>query len=119
MERWSFGIDNDKLINLVLTGKKRATTSNYDENELPIVGKQSIIVTDNNIDACIVETQDYKILKFKDIDSNLSDLEGEGPYESWKENHIAFFKQYDPYFNDNTTVVFEIFKLIKDLTKKH
>ncbi len=118
MNKWSFGIDNDKLIKLVLEGKKRATTSNYDENELPVIGEQSIIVFDNGKDACIVETQDYKILKFKDIDSSLSDLEGEGDFNSWKENHIKFFKMYDDTFNEDTTVVFETFKLIKDLTKK-
>ena len=55
MEKWSFGIDNDYLIKLVLEGKKRATTSNYDENELPVIGKQTIIVNDNGEDACIVK----------------------------------------------------------------
>lgn len=117
MDKWSFGIDNDKLIKLVLYGKKRATTSNYDENELPIIGQQSIIVFDNGEDACIVETQDYKILKFKEIDSSLSDLEGEGDFNSWKENHMKFFKMYDDNFSEETVVVFETFKLIKDLTK--
>ena len=117
MNRWSFGIDNDKLIKLVLDGKKRATTSNYDENELPVIGQQSIIVFDNGKDACIVQTQDYKILKFKEIDSSLSDLEGEGDFDSWKENHLNFFKMYDDNFNEDTIVVFETFKLIKDLTK--
>jgi len=119
MNKWSFGIDNDRLIKLVLEGKKRATTSNYDDNELPIIGQQSIIVFDSGKDACIVETQDYKILKFKEIDSSLSDLEGEGDYNTWKENHIKFFKTYDNNFNDETIVVFETFKLVKDLTKKH
>ena len=117
MERWSFGIDNDYLIELVLSGKKRATTSNYDENELPVIGKQTIIVKDNGEDACIVETIDYKILKFKEITEELSNLEGEGPYDLWRENHIKFFSQYDKDFNDDTTVVFETFKLIKNLTK--
>ncbi len=119
MKKWSFGIDNDILIKLVLEGKKRATTSNYDKNELPIIGEQSIILFDNGEEACIVETLDYKILKFKDIDESLSNLEGEGSYDSWKENHINFFKKYDSDFNDDTIVVFETFKLKKDLTKKH
>ena len=119
MEKWSFGIENDYLIKLVLEGKKRATTSNYDENELPVIGKQTIIVNDNGEDACIVKTLDYKILKFKEIDESLSNLEGEGPYNLWRENHINFFKKYNKDFNDDTLVVFEIFELIEDLTKKH
>ena len=119
MEKWSFGIDNDYLIKLVLEGKKRATTSNYDENELPVIGKQTIIVNDNGEEACIVKTLDYKILKFKGIDESLSNLEGEGPYDLWRENHINFFKKYNKDFNDDTLVVFETFELIEDLTKKH
>ena len=117
MEKWSFGIDNDYLISLVLQGKKQATTSNYDKDDLPVIGEQSIIQFDNGEDACIVETLDYKILKFKEIDENLSNLEGEGPYDLWKKNHIEFFKKYNKDFNEDTPVVFETFKLIKDLTK--
>lgn len=115
MERWSFGIDNDYLISLVLENKKRATTSNYNPNKLPIIGNKSIIVYDNGKDACILETVDFKILKFKEITPELSDLEGEGSYEKWRENHINFFKRYDKNFNDDTLVIFEIFKLIKEI----
>ena len=115
MKKWSFGIDNDILIKLVLEGKKKATTSNYDPNELPVIGEQTIIQYDNGKDACIVETKDFKILKFKEIDHTLSDLEGERDYNSWRENHIKFFKLYDPTFNDDTIVVFETFKLIKKI----
>lgn len=118
MNRWSFGIDNDYLINLVLQGKKRATTSNYDEKELPKIGEQSTIVFDNGQDACVVETLDYEILRFKDIDESLSNLEGEGTYDTWRKKHINFFKMYDPTFNDDTLVVFETFKLIKKYTNK-
>ena len=31
LETWQFGIDNDYLVGLVLSGKKTATTSIYDE----------------------------------------------------------------------------------------
>ena len=67
--------------------------------------------------ACIIETQDYKILKFKEIEESLSKLEGEGPHSIWKKNHIEFFKKYNKDFNEDTLVVFETIKLIKDLTK--
>lgn len=117
IKKWSFGIDNDKLIELVLQGKKTATTSNYNINDLPIIGEQSIIKYDNGKDACIIETIDYKILKFRDIDAALSNLEGEGAHESWKRNHIKFFKKYDDNFNDDTLVVFETFRLVKNLTQ--
>ena len=115
MDKWSFCDDNDNLIKLVLSGKKTATTSDYDPNELPVIGNKSIITYDDGTDACIVETVDYKVLKFKDVDESLSNLEGEGPFDSWRENHIRIFKQYNEDFNDDTLVVFERFKLVKKL----
>lgn len=120
MENWSFGIDNDKLIELVLSGKKTATTSNYDENELPVIGKESIIHYDNEKDACIVKTIDYKIMKFKDMTEDLAALEGEGDLslEYWRKVHYDFFKSYNPDFNDDTLVVFERFKLVKNLVQE-
>ena len=44
---WHFGIDNDKLVELVLLGKKTATTSLYDEDDIPIVDEESILLFDN------------------------------------------------------------------------
>lgn len=61
MKKWSFGVDNDKLIELVLDGKKVATSCLYENNELPVIGEESIIQFDNEKDACIVRTVDYKI----------------------------------------------------------
>lgn len=34
LKTWKFGIDNDKLVELVLLGKKTATTSLYDKNDI-------------------------------------------------------------------------------------
>ena len=115
MEKWSFGMNNDYLVSLVLANKKMATTSNYNPKKLPVIGNKSIIMYDNGKDACIVETVDFKILKFKEITPELSDLEGEGPYEKWRENHLNFFKGYDKNFNKEKLVVFEIFKLIEKI----
>ena len=43
MNNWSFGIDNDKLIGLVLEGKKTATSSLYNFDKIPVIGEESII----------------------------------------------------------------------------
>ena len=40
MKRWSFCDDNDNLIKLVLNEKKKATTSNYNKNDLPLIGEK-------------------------------------------------------------------------------
>ena len=39
MNNWSFGIDNDKLIGLVLEGKKTATSSLYNFDKIPVIGE--------------------------------------------------------------------------------
>ena len=120
MKSWSFGVDNDKLIELVLMGKKTATTSNYDENELPIIGEESIIHFDNEKEACVVKTIDYKIMKFKDMTEDLASLEGEGDLslDYWRNVHFDFFKSYNPDFNDDTLVVFEEFKVVRNLVNE-
>ena len=39
MKNWSFGMDNDNLVNLVLAGKKIATTCLYNEENIPTIGE--------------------------------------------------------------------------------
>ena len=51
MKNWSFGMDNDNLVNLVLAGKKIATTCLYNEENIPTIGEESIIHFDNEKDA--------------------------------------------------------------------
>ena len=41
MKTWKFGIDSDKLVDLVLSGKKSATTSLYNENDFPVIDEES------------------------------------------------------------------------------
>ena len=113
MKRWKFSIDNDKLIELVLLGKKTATSSIYDKKELPMVGEETIICFSDGKDACVVKTIDYKILKFNEMTEEIVRLEGEGDLslDCWKDIHYKFFKTYDSNFNDETLIVFEIFEL--------
>ena len=113
IERWKFGTDNAKLIDLVLRGKKTATTYlTADEND--VVGKQSIIVDDNGKDACLVETTAIHKMKFCDMTWELAKLEGENKtLKEWKEIHEKYFKKINKNFNENTKIIFEIFKLVK------
>jgi len=117
LKRWKFAIDNNKLIELVLLGKKTATTSNYNEKDLPIIGEETIICFDNEKDACIVKTIDYKIMKFNEMTEELARLEGEGDLslEHWRNTHYNFFKSYNSNFNEETLIVFEIFEVTKYL----
>jgi len=117
MKNWKFAIDNDKLIELVLCGKKKATTSNYDKEDLPIIGEETIICFNNGKEACIVRTMDYKVMKFNEMTEELAMLEGEGDLslEYWKKIHYNFLKSNNSSFNEETLIVFEIFEVTKRL----
>lgn len=121
MKNWSFGIDNDKLIKLVLEGKKTATTSLYDFDRIPVIGEESIIRLDNEKDACIVKTADYKIIKFNEMTEELAKLEGEGDLslDYWKQVHLEFFKSVNPNFKEDDKIIFEIFKVTKNLVQEN
>lgn len=119
-ERWKFGTDNDKLVKLVLKGEKRATTSLYKEyilegEELPKVGDRSIILFDDDSEACLIENVEVIVTEFKNITEELAFIEGEGDksLEYYRREHIIIFKEIDSEFDDSSKVVFEIFKVIK------
>ena len=113
LKRWTFGIDADKLVVLVLNGKKTATTSLYEFDSLPTVGDVSILTDSNNNDMCILETKEVIVTEFKNIIWDLAKLEGENKsLEEWIKVHIDYFSKINTNFNDNTKVLFEIFDVI-------
>ena len=118
LKTWHFGIDNDRLVELVLSGKKTATTSLYDKDNLPNVDEESILIFDNEKKACITKTKKVIITEFKNISEELSNLEGEGTFKEWKNVHIEYFKSINPNFNEDTKVVFEIFEVTENLIER-
>lgn len=121
IERWTFGINNDELVELVISGKKTATTSLYSgySGNLPKIGDKSIITYSNGEDACLIENTNVIVTEFKNITEELSYLEGEGvrSLKYYRKVHEDYFKTKDKNFNDNTLVVFEIFRVIKNYNK--
>lgn len=84
IEKWKFAVDNERLIDLVLSGKKKATCSIYD-GICDEVSSKSIITYDNDKNACLVETCDNIICKFKDVTWDIAKLEGEtDSLDEWK-----------------------------------
>ena len=113
-DRWTFGIDVDRLVNLVLDGKKTATTSIYNLDNISGVGDISILTDSKDNNICFIRTINVIITEFKNITWDLAKLEGEDKsLNEWKENHMNFFKKIDPNFNENTKVIFEVFEVIK------
>lgn len=112
--RWTFAIDSEKLIDLVLKGKKRATTSLYLNNQLPQKNEISILTDINDNSICMVKTNKVFIKKIKDITWDLAKLEGENKtLNDWKKVHCNFFSKFKPNINENSKVIFEIFEVIK------
>lgn len=113
MKKWKFGTNNDYLVDLVLSGKKRATTSLYDSANFSTVGEVSILTFSDGSIACITKTSRVVVTEFKNITWDLAKLEGENnSIDEWKEEHIEFFKSIDNNFNENTKVVFEVFEVV-------
>ena len=114
INRWTFGIDADKLVKLVLDGKKTATTSLFEFDSLPTVGDVSILTDSNNNDMCILKTKKVIVTEFKNITWDIAKLEGENKsLEEWRKVHIDYFSKINTNFNDNTKVIFEIFEVIE------
>lgn len=118
LKTWHFENDNDKLVDLVLSGKKTATISLYDENDIPNVDEESILIFDNEKKACITKTKKVIITEFKNISEELSILEGEETFEDWKKSHVKYFKSIKPDFNENIKVIFEIFEVKENLVEQ-
>ena len=113
-DRWTFGIDVDRLVNLVLDGKKTATTSLYELDNISKVGNISILTDSKDSNICFIKTISVVITEFKNITWDLAKLEGENKsLNEWKESHMNYFNKIDPNFNKNTKVVFEVFEVIK------
>ena len=126
LEKWHFEM-NEKacnyLLDLVLKGKKRATSSSLDgfkcsEEEIPKVGDLSVITDWNGNPGCIIRTTNVLVIPFKDITFEIAKKEGEDDnLDSWRKNHIEFFKEEGKelgyQFNENMKVVFEEFEVIE------
>lgn len=121
MERWQFGVDHERLLNLVLSGKKKATCYIYNKNDkLAKVGDLSIITTIDGKDACVIQTEEVVVLPFNEMNWGFAKLEGEtNSLEEWVKIHNEFFKTQYKDFNQNILIVFEKFKLKKKIKQKN
>ena len=118
---FSFDITQKKsnfLLQLVLNEKKTATTSLYVKEEFNTkVGEYNIVTTFRGIPKAVIQITDVKILKLKDMTFELAKLEGEDEiFDTWKKTHEEFLsidaKNYNISLNEDTLIVFEIFKLV-------
>lgn len=122
-ETWCFGADADRLAELVLAGKKTATSSAYpiyvvENAPLPEVGEYSIILDSHENAVCIVRITKVYVVPFDEVSPYHAYREGEGDLslEYWREVHRAFFltemNAIDKNFDEKMKVVCEEFEKV-------
>ena len=120
-EAFSFGLNGeeaDELLDLVLSGKKRATTSVYLENERnPQTGDFSIVLNSKGEPSCIIKTTSVRIMRFKDMTFDICKKEGEDEIlETWRITHEKMLKEegkergYE--FSEDILILFEEFTVV-------
>ena len=122
---FSFDITEESanaLLELVLSGKKRATSSSLPAYELdgepiPKAGDLSIVTDWAGNPRCVIMTKEVTIIPYKDMTFDICSREGEDEcLESWQRNHERFFthdaKESGYAFSPDMPVVFEDFEMI-------
>jgi uncharacterized protein YhfF len=124
-EAMYFGMTEElanSLLELVLSGKKKATASSLwafeaEASPLPKVGDLSIVTDWAGTPYCIMKTTAIVILPFREMTFDICKREGEDEtLESWREGHGKFFAMegealgYE--FSEDMPVVFEDFEIV-------
>ena len=108
----------DELLQLVLCGKKKATTSSLLALEnMPQVNDLSIVTDFEGNPQCVIQTRSVRTMLFSDMTFALAFLEGEDEnLLSWQRNHTSYFKwdasQKGYEFNLDMPIVFEEFTVL-------
>jgi len=127
-DAWAFGDDPDALADLVVQGKKTATSSAYalyeiEKESLPMVGEYSIILDSKENAVCIIQTTKVIIIPFDEVSDEHAYKEGEGDrsLEYWREVHKTFFadclSKVGIEFKYNMKVVCEEFKVVYNVSQ--
>ncbi|WP_454693742.1 ASCH domain-containing protein [Achromobacter aegrifaciens] len=94
----------DELLALVLAGTKTATCGalrDFNAQEpVPEAGRRDVVLDGSGRPACVIETLSVLIQRFDQVDDAFALAEGEGPYEAWRDAHIAYFDRNGGYSPD-------------------
>lgn len=87
-----------RLCELVISGKKRATSSwvpSYEAEgeELPSKGELSILLDGSGIPRALLRTTQVRVIPFDEVGADVAEAEAEGSFEQWKVEHEDFFKR--------------------------
>ena len=109
------------LLELVLSGQKRATASSLLawglEGTKPKIGDYSIVTDWEGNPRCVIQTVQVTELPFCEVTYDICKREGEDKcLETWQQNHRTFFtmegKEYGYEFTEDMMVLFEDFEVV-------
>ncbi len=113
-----FGKDqsiSDKLINMIIKGRKRAKSSLYKKNKkLPAVDSYGIVLNHQNDPCCLVQYTGFDIKPFSKIGLEFAEQDGEatGDINDWADEHRGYFKKEGVRFNESSLVLCEKFRVV-------
>lgn len=127
MSYWKFGDtkkEADLLANLVISGKKRATSSLYDsykyrKKPLPRKGIKNIVTDSTNTPRCLIIITKVEVKPFGKVDPTFAAKEGESnrALSYWRKTHKKFFtkrlRKMKKKFSEDILVVCEEFRVVK------
>lgn len=123
---WHFDLTEkgaNELVDLVLRGMKRATTSalwvyEHEHEPIPAAGDYSVITDWEGIAKCIIQTTGITIVPFNEVTAEMAAKEGEGDLSLsyWQKGHALFFRAecraIGAEFIETIPVVFEEFEVV-------
>lgn len=118
-DEWDFGKEKalaDKLKDLVIVGKKVATVSLYrGGDKASVIGSYASILDSEGYNFCIIQYTNSFIKPFLEINFNFALLSGEGyrDLEDWRAQHREFFKREYGFFDDNSLIICDQFRVVE------
>jgi uncharacterized protein YhfF len=113
----------DALAELVILGRKRATTSlpvefTSEGERLPAAGDLSIVTRADNSPVAVIELVDVRLIAFQEVDAAFAAVEGEGDgsLNWWRAAHRRYFsrvcRRLGGEFDDTTPVLCQVFHVV-------
>ncbi len=120
-DAFQFGASADWLADLVVEGKKTATTSGHvfyelEKEALPQAGEYYIILNGADVPVAVIQIESVEVMPMNEVSEEFALAEGEGDYPFWWDAHEQFFSEllneYGQQFAPNMLVVCERFKKV-------
>lgn len=120
-DAFQFGASADWLADLVVEGKKTATTSGHvfyelEKEALPQAGEYYIILNGADVPVAVIQIESVEVMPMNEVSEEFALAEGEGDYQFWWDTHEQFFSEllneYGQQFAPSMLVVCERFKKV-------